>query len=187
MKHIKVFEKFNDNTIDDILLEFIDNGDCKKIIASYPQIEGTLPISKETVQAWINAGTPKEGIVNMLSRKKKNVNITVFSQEKDWKEYVENTDSQGNLLLEFSEQQQEEDYFDEDIYDAIIDFRKNHPEKTIIVESPVPTDEEIKAKADNKFPSLKGPQLHGTRTHYKQKKAGWIEGYKQALKDLGHE
>ncbi len=28
-----------------------------KIIASYPQIKGTLPISKETVQAWIDSGS----------------------------------------------------------------------------------------------------------------------------------
>ena len=34
---------------------------CKKIVAAYPHIEGTLPISKETIQAWIDAGTPGEG------------------------------------------------------------------------------------------------------------------------------
>jgi len=37
---------------------------ARKVIASYPQLEGTLPISKETVQSWINAGTPGEGSVD---------------------------------------------------------------------------------------------------------------------------
>lgn len=34
----------------------------KRVIASYPQLPGTLPISKETVQAWIDAGRPDEGL-----------------------------------------------------------------------------------------------------------------------------
>lgn len=37
----------------------------KKVIASYPQIEGTLAISKETVQAWIDSGTPGKGSLEM--------------------------------------------------------------------------------------------------------------------------
>ena len=42
---------------------------CKKIIASYPHIEGTLPVSKKTIQTWIDAGCPNEGSVEMFTLK----------------------------------------------------------------------------------------------------------------------
>jgi hypothetical protein len=83
--------------------EFKPNKACKKIIASYPRIEGTLPISKETIQAWIDAGTPEEGFVELV--------------EKDVAQYQDTdgcsfgytlteleTDSYSNLLLEFSKE-----------------------------------------------------------------------------------
>ena len=38
----------------------------------------------------------------------------------------------------------------------------------------VPID--IMDEANKLFPTLKGSQLHGTRTHYSQKKAGFIQG-----------
>ena len=71
-----------------------------KIIASYPQLEGTLPISKETVQAWIDAGTPGEGHTN------------IDEDYDDWYEQMELTsypswkpklDTQGKLSLGFND------------------------------------------------------------------------------------
>lgn len=62
-------------------------GWCKKIIASYPHIEGTLPISKETVQAWIDDGTPLEVTLKEALRGSMCL------------------DPQGNLLLEFGEKE----------------------------------------------------------------------------------
>jgi hypothetical protein len=58
---------------------------ARKVIASYPQIEGTLPISKETVQAWIDAGTPLEATLKEALRGSMCL------------------DPQGNLLLEFAQ------------------------------------------------------------------------------------
>jgi hypothetical protein len=93
----------------------------KKLIASYPQIEGTLPISKETVQAWIDNGTPEECSVDKHEWSTVlNDSITIKHLVKNnWKlvkselpkppfddalmyYYERNTlDPQGNLLLEF--------------------------------------------------------------------------------------
>jgi hypothetical protein len=164
--------------------------DCNgyRVVASYPQIEGTLPISKETVQAWIDAGTPKEGIVNLIEG---HYILTTYDQNDIWVLFDVPrpvVDLQGNLILKF-DKEEEEDYFDEDIYDAIIDFRKNHPEKTIIVESPVPTDEEIREKALSALKKERevddGEQLSAFEGRCLT--TGFYQGYKQALKDLGHE
>jgi hypothetical protein len=163
--------------------EFQPASSSRKIIASYPQLSTTLPISKETVQAWIDAGTPGEGSVEMIQ--KKPVGCSILNCEgmrtescdcfdEKWK--IPKLDPQGNLLLEFGEK--DEDYYDEDIYDAVIDFRKKHPEKVSVVKPSIPTDEEIKKKAAKNSSS------------YRAKAAAIIsytEGYKQALKDLGHE
>jgi uncharacterized spore protein YtfJ len=61
--------------------------DYMKIISSYPQLEGTLPLSKETIQQWINNGTPRKGFVEM--------------KEFEPETYGLNLDFQGNLILEF--------------------------------------------------------------------------------------
>ena len=37
----------------------------KKVVASYPQLTGTLPISQDTVQQWIDAGCPDGGSVEV--------------------------------------------------------------------------------------------------------------------------
>jgi hypothetical protein len=78
---------------------------CKKVIASYPHIEGTLSLSEETVREWINAGCPKEVF--------REGEIQYFAGDLD--ELAENDDLRmddskfiyfnlvdGNLLLEFS-------------------------------------------------------------------------------------
>jgi len=39
--------------------------DSYKIIASYPQLTGTLPISQDTVQKWIDTGCPNGGSVEV--------------------------------------------------------------------------------------------------------------------------
>jgi hypothetical protein len=168
---------------------FIPRCWIKKIIASYPQLEGTLPISKETVQAWIDAGTPGEGNVEMIQ--KKPVGCSILNCEgmrtgscdcfdEKWK--IPKHDLQGNLLLEFSEK--DEDYYDEDIYDAVIDFRKKHPEKVSVVKPSIPTDEEIEEKAKT---FAQDSPLWGEGDSLSCLIDGYENGYKQALKDLGHE
>ena len=74
---------------------------CKKIIASYPQIEGTLSISKETVQAWIDAGTPEEGSVTIDKEFDDWYELMELKSYPNWKPVV---DTKGNLLLEFGNQ-----------------------------------------------------------------------------------
>jgi hypothetical protein len=145
-----------------------------KIIASYPQIEGTLPISKETVQAWIDAGTPGEGSVE--------IDDTIYcSVVKGKVKYGDPTklDPQGNLLLEFLEQQPEED-----IYNGVVGYRRAgrfilkyseryddellYPElvkkmteyykdvKIIQEKSSIPTDEEIEKNSKDYAYAMKG-------------------------------
>ena len=73
-----------------------------KVIASYPQIEGTLPISKETVQAWINAGTPGEGSVEMYECYGKcEHNNDYVCDRYGCQTFKPKIDHQGNLLLKF--------------------------------------------------------------------------------------
>jgi hypothetical protein len=45
------------------LLVFSNNNDE---LATYPHVKGTLPISKETVQQWIDSGMPDSAEVDML-------------------------------------------------------------------------------------------------------------------------
>jgi len=163
-------------------------GDCKKIIASYPHFEGTLPISKKTVQAWIDAGIPGEGNVEMIQ--KKPVGCSILNCEgmrtgscdcfdEKWK--IPKHDPQGNLLLEFGEK--DEDYYDEDIYDAVIDFRKKHPEKVSVVKPSIPTDEKIEEKGCSYYNSNDTSWL----SDRERIATAYLHGYKQALKDLGYE
>ncbi len=73
----------------------------KKIIASYPQLEGTLPISKETVQNWIDASTPEEGSVTIDKEFDDWYELMELKSYPNWKPVV---DTKGNLLLEFGNQ-----------------------------------------------------------------------------------
>ena len=153
---------------------------CKKIIASYPQIEGTLPISKETVQAWIDGGIPKEGSVEMVGRcplqtcdnpacRKECQEVEMVC--KLWK---------GNLLLEFGKKYKSTGNDLGDLAERAIDkIIANATTKPSI-----PTDEEISEKAKK--------SIEGTSTYIKENvviaaRLGYKQGYKQALKDLGHE
>lgn len=79
----------------------IHNG--KKIIASYPQLHNTLPVPKETVQAWIDAGCPNEAIVEFeywlgiaeLNEVAENEDKSLLDDE----HYYPKTDQSGNLIL----------------------------------------------------------------------------------------
>lgn len=74
---------------------------CKKILASYPQIEGTLPISKETVQAWIDAGIPDSAGVELVNEYAIDGHTIVGA--------ANSLDEHGNLLLQFSSTKDAED------------------------------------------------------------------------------
>jgi hypothetical protein len=144
------------------------NIEWKKVIASYPQLEGTLPISKETVQAWIDSGTPGEWVVNMNQYR-------YVCGPNDYSAYELPKDRVRNLLLEFGEKIINTLPYPE-LMKGISEYYKD---VKIVEEKPsIPTDEEIKKKAAKNSSS------------YRAKAAAIIsytEGYKQALKDLGHE
>jgi hypothetical protein len=170
------------------------NDDCsllgrKKVIASYPQLEGTLPISKETVQAWIDAGTPEECSVEMVGRcplqtcdnpacRKECQEVEMVC--KLWK---------GNLLLEFGEKGYSSEKFKNmvdntspEIKERIKNWFGEQDAKAYKLS--IPTDEEISEKAKK--------SIEGTSTYIKENvviaaRLGYKQGYKQALKDLGHE
>jgi hypothetical protein len=140
------------------------NIEWKKVIASYPHIEGTLPISKETVQAWIDAGTPREGVI-------------FYDNEPDNLLF----DPQGNLLLEFGEKDSLKNimstgYKWETIEEFADSFKPSKPS--------IPTNEEIDricVRGCHDFILEKGIMTPITPQQY------YTAGYKKALKDLGHE
>ena len=159
-----------------------------------PHIEGTLPISKETIQAWIDADTPGEGSVDT-----ENICLqTGIScgypcngdcDEKAYKEYV--YDPQGNLLLEFGEKIElkeiGEKLKDRILFPDALEHAKDYFSK--VVKPSIPTDEEIEKKGfsyvKNKYIPLE--KAYGSKEEMGSVKAGFISGYKQALKDLGYE
>jgi len=135
----------------------------KKVIASYPRIPGTLPISKETVQAWIDSGTPEEGSVEMLYWCKNGDSLSGCEKQAHCG-CSDNTeadiDPQGNLLLEFgkkvcsekeilkklryAETPELKDSFLQELHD--IREKQSKPA--------IPTDEEIEKKATDKYPII---------------------------------
>lgn len=149
-----------------------DEDDPIKIIASYPQLSTTLPISKKTVEEWIDAGTPGEGSVE--------IGDTIYcSVVKGKVKYGDPTklDHQGNLLLEFSKE----------ITRSMQGY--NYGDFEDETKPSIPTDEEIEEKfkelyKDNRmdFKGLNTP-LHPLFTAF----LNYQYGYKQALKDLGYE
>jgi len=175
----------------------------KKIIASYPQIKGTLPISKETIQAWIDAGTPEEGVADSFTCSKIPFITSKRYPEAEFRKYI--TDTGSNLLLTFSTAVTNEDISnavkklgqtvedirsgklviepagqkEEDIYDAVADYREKHPEKPTVL-----TDEEIEKKAEG-FSRRSDKRV--SFNVLLAGKIGYKYGYKQALKDLGYE
>jgi hypothetical protein len=170
-------------------------GWCKKIIASYPQLPGTLPISKETVQAWIDAGTPGEGSVE--------IGDTIYcSVVKGKVKYGDPTklDPQGNLLLEFGKKVCSEkeilkklryaetpELKDSFLQELSHDIREKQSKPS------VPTDEEILKKSlehsNNLYNSDDKCKDNILSEHqlWENCLRDYEAGYKQALKDLGHE
>jgi hypothetical protein len=175
--------------------------DCRKVIASYPHVIGSLPISKETVEAWIDAGTPGEGSVE--------IDDTIYcSVVKGKVKYGDPTklDPQGNLLLEFgkkvcskkeilkklryAETPELKDSFLQELHD----IREKQSKPSIL------TNEEIEKKAEQSatewWASEPDPESDTLFTEefnkIKEKWAkqdyccGYEDGYKQALKDLGY-
>jgi hypothetical protein len=161
-----------------------------KVIASYPQIEGTLPISKETVQKWIDAGTPGEGSVEMKHKctGRNTIGTTPAGEPIKMNSFIETPklDPQGNLLLEFGNQI-DRNYPEE--YELTQDDAKEWCES---IKPPIPTDEEIREKADEYAYAMKGQLYtekgqHPANTAWSLLNRGYTDGYKQALKDLGYE
>ena len=134
---------------------------CKKIIASYPHIEGTLPIAKETVQVWIDSGTPSKAVVSELMYTGSPAKLLVTFQ--------------GNLLLNFAEKKSRT---------PLAHVGAGNVEAIYSKKPTIPTDEDIEQKAINIYPPL---GEYYTGMYVTDCRNSFIKGYKQALKDLGHE
>lgn len=155
----------------------------KKIVASYPTIEGTLPISKETIQQWIDSGTPEEGSVEIQE-----IDVPVTeSIRKYFNEYkfVEklNLDPQGNLLLEFGEKKKMLQDISSGASSKWQENAESHREMRELAKPSIPTNEEIEEKAESY--ALQFLQEDEKETDSVNRKMAYKEGYKQTLKDLG--
>jgi hypothetical protein len=160
--------------------------DAKKVIASYPQLEGTLPISKETVQAWIDAGTPGEGSVEMKHKctGRNTIGTTPAGEPIKMNSFIETPklDPQGNLLLEFGEKIElkeiGEKLKDRILFPDALEHAKDYLSK--VVKPSIPTDEEIEEKGCSYY--------NGNDTSWLSDReriaTAYLHGYKQALKDL---
>jgi hypothetical protein len=181
--------------------------DGRKIIASYPQLDGILSISKETVQAWIDVYTPKEGRVEMgrfyegnYYGKCKACNKEFFG-DKRWhyckkcSEKQIKIDYQGNLLLELM-------YEGED--KTLIDFIKKDRLEAVItnvvndyIEDKISSEEALRKLTAIKEPSISTDEEIAKKAHYYKQdydfinteieqyiETAFFEGYKRALKDL---
>ena len=173
---------WDDNVID-ICLENNENveyGNPKKIIASYPQLEGTLSISKEIVQSWIDVGTPGEGTVDIVDWNCLHPDYCKCYNQRKFQPFCKyykdsngtKIDPQGNLILEFGEKEQP----------VTINKTRNVGTSFDHLKPSIPTDEEIEEKA-------KAAAINGTpfSTRIQGYAYMYQEGYKQALKDLGYE
>lgn len=153
------------------------NKGLKKTIASYPQLEGTLPISKETVQAWIDAGIPGECSVNLIDD-------TKFDLKTGWSDVgktKEEISFLGNLLLEFDKKYKSTGNDLGDLAERAIDkIIANATTK-----SSIPTDEEISNIASEY--AIEKCRIMQQMRCLTARKTAYIDGYKQALKDIGHE
>jgi hypothetical protein len=140
-----------------------------KIIAAYPHIEGTLPISKETVQNWIDSGTHEEGFYR------------IYGLETD----MLHIDPKGNLKLEFPGEKLEST-----MTEAFIKIATSAtgsafvtPEFATIGKPSIPTQEEIELKS---VIYRSNSVLWGDGDSAMCLENGYVDGYRQALKDLGH-
>jgi|GEM_PF-5811089 len=136
----------------------------KLIASSDPHIEGTLSISKETVKAWIDSGTPGEGsvLINTECPYPGN-NCTCIGKCKAATNKPK-LDPQGNLLLEFGKP-----------------FKFNMPIYTV---PSIPTYKEINDTA-TEYAEEKCRIMSNIKC-LTARKTAYIDGYQKALKDLGH-
>jgi hypothetical protein len=167
---------------------FIQGG-WKKVIASYPQLEGTLPLSKETIQQWIDNGTPEEGSVDFQLVRPCDLRDDQHREEDKLLTYF-NIDSQGNLILEFDKKQTYEEMLEEKFIkmaSSALGSANVSPEfRDWVFKAPiVPTDEEIKQKAISEVDGKTESNIDSPLR--KRLEQMYISGYKQALKDLGYE
>jgi hypothetical protein len=142
---------------------------CFKIIASYPQLEGTLPLSKETIQQWIDNGTPGEGSVDVGNFytgsyiHKCRTCDKEYVGDKRWywcKECSEKeiiTDSQGNLILGFDKNYEidldypEEELTNEEAKEWCESIKQSYtPKEFLATLKTVPSDNRKKWANDNK-------------------------------------
>jgi len=158
------------------------------IVASYPQLPNSLPISKETVKAWIDSGTPVEGsvLINTECPYPGN-NCTCVGKCKAATNKPK-LDPQGNLLLEFGKEKTLEEVM-ANVFANWADTDRIAYEflEESVKQPSIPTDEEIEQKAHNEYPYGYTNSIGSyNRSRYETKKESYILGYKQALKDLGH-
>lgn len=165
----------------------------RNVIASYPHIDGTLPISKKTVQAWIDSGTPEGGSIEIKHKStgRNTIGITPAGEPIKMNSFIETPklDSQGNLLVEFTNREQYgytvvTPKIGEEIGRAVFTLKDNS-KKIIPIIKPIPTDEEIEQKGKD---FLKEFEKDMKRESYDRWGIviGYFSGYKQALKDLGY-
>ena len=159
------------------IAEYTPYKGCKKIIASYPQLEGTLPISKETVQAWIDSGTPGESDIE-VQLMGSSMNTNMYFSIGDTL-YTYNIDPQGNLLLEFQ-------FSREQLLNKQEEAQSKMWDETNFSHKPsIPTDEKINDIASDY--AVEKCRIMKNMKCLTARKTAYIDGYKQALKDLGHE
>jgi hypothetical protein len=173
----------------------------KKVIASYPRIPGTLSISKETIQEWIDAGTPEKGSIEIKHKStgRNTIGTTPAGEPIKMNSFIETPklDSKGNLLLEFYKEQTVGDIRkwlgmdEEERYDTV----------AVKTKPSIPTDEEIEKKAEQSAtkwwtsePDPESDTLFNEEFNKIKEKwakqdycCGYQAGYKQALKDMGYE
>jgi hypothetical protein len=154
--------------------------DVYEILASYPQIPGTIPISKETVQAWIDAGTPGEGSVKLVEG---HYIPSTYDQPDNWVSFDvtrPEVDPKGDILLEFSKE----------ITRSMQGY--NYGDFEDETKLSIPTNKEIEKKSKDYAYAMKGQVYtekgqHPANTAWSLLSRGYQEGYKQALKDMGYE
>jgi hypothetical protein len=136
----------------------IDPHQVYKIVASYPQIPNTLSISKETVQAWIDAGTPGE--VELIV-------YGTFDGTDSTKPFL-NPDNTINL-----------DFGKDVKYEEISGLGKPS--------IPIEEEMEEKAQDYSNIIEKHWDERGGFGQQFGDEAyAAYKEGYQQALKDLGH-
>jgi hypothetical protein len=140
---------------------------CKKIIASYPQLEGTTPISKETVKAWIDSGTPVNGMVTKDYGFEDWYEEMALTNHPNWRPMV---DPNGNLILIFLVKSKTQLAH---VGAGKVEFM-GHKMPTI------PTEEEIEAKAE-----IYADKCDCEINRWEQAYESYKAAYRQALKDLG--